>query len=339
MMTFLTRQRRGEWRVGAAVLLFATGFGLSGAIASSDKVVGPNECAECHKKETSAWQKTHHFTTFKGLPTSKDAKEIASKMGTKRLKAESLCTSCHFTMQGPEDGAKAIAGISCESCHSPGKDWFKVHSEFSGKKEGQESEAEIAARWAKADAGGMIRPKSIYTLAKNCFSCHLVPQEKLVNVGGHKAGSDFELVAWSQGEIRHNSWYNKGKANPEAGIERKRMMFVVGRIVELETALIGVSRATVKKDYALSMAKRASNARKVVEALAAKLPEAPELAEIAAAAKSAQLKLNNEAELLEAAGKVSVLGLKFASAYDGKAFGAIDKFLPGPDKFKGTVSN
>jgi len=329
----------GQRVAGLAALLVAAALGTSAASASPDKIVGANECAECHKKETAAWQKTHHFNTFKGLPKSKDAKEIASKMGVKRLKAESLCTSCHFTVQEVKGKPKSIAGISCESCHAPGKDWFKVHSKFSGKKEGQETEAEIAARWQKAEAAGMIRPKAIYTLAKNCFSCHLVPEEKLVNVGGHAAGSSFELVAWSQGEVRHNSWYNKGKANPPASKERQRLMFVVGRIVELESALIGVSKATVKKDYALKMAKRASNAKKVIKALAGKLPEAPELAEILAAANTAKLKLNNEAKLVEAAGKVSVLGLKFASTYDGSTFGAIDKFIPGPKKYKGSVSN
>lgn len=330
---------RGQWGAGLAVLLFATAFGMNAASASPDKIVGANECAECHKKETAAWQNTHHFRTFKELPKSKDAKEIASKMGVKRLKAESLCTGCHFTVQEVKGKPKSIAGISCESCHAPGKDYFKVHSKFSGKKEGQETKAEIAARWKKAEAGGMIRPQAIYTLAKNCFSCHVVPEEKLVNVGGHAAGSKFELVAWSQGEVRHNSWYNKGKSNPAASKERQRLMFVVGRIVELETALIGVSKATVKKDYALKMAKRASNAKKVIKALAGKLPEAPELVEILAAANTAKLKLNNEAQLVEAAGKVSVLGLKFASTYDGSTFGAIDKFIPGADKYKGSVSN
>jgi hypothetical protein len=259
-------------------------------------------------------------------------------MGVKRLKAESLCTNCHFTMQADGGKEKAIAGNSCESCHGPAKEWYKVHSGFSGKKEGQETEAEIAARWEKAEAAGMIRPKMTYTLAKNCFSCHLVPNEELVNVGGHTPGSAFELVSWSQGEVRHNTWYNKGKANPEASIERKRMLFLVGRIVELETALIGVSKATEKKDYALKMAKRANNAGKVIASLAKLLPEAPELLEIQEIAGGAKLKLNNEAQLVEAAGKISVLGLQFADKYDGTQFGAVDKYIPKSDKFKGAVT-
>lgn len=330
---------RGQLLTGAMAVLFMVGLGLTGAQANPDNIVGPNECAECHKTETRTWQKTHHFTTFREMQKSKEAKAIASKLGVKRVKADSLCLGCHFTNKTVKGKPKAIAGISCESCHSEGKDYYKVHSGFSAKKEGQESPAEIAARWAKSEAGGMIRPKALYKLAKNCFSCHLVPNEKLVNVGGHAAGSNFELVAWSQGEVRHNTWYNKGKGNPGASTERKRMMFVVGRIVELETAFIGVSKATEKKDYALKMAKRADRARKVIASLAKKLPEAPELGKIAEVAKSAKLKLNNEAELVDVAGKISMLGLEFATTHDGSKFGAIDKFLPGADKYKGKASN
>ncbi len=185
-----------QWLAGAAIALFTTGLGLSDAQANPDKIVGPNECAECHKKESTTWQKTTHFATFRGMPRSKESKEIASLMGIKRIKKGSLCLGCHFTVQTVNGISKAIAGISCESCHSPAKEWYKVHSEFSGKKEGQESAAEIAARWEKSEAGGMIRPNALYRLAQNCFSCHLVPQEDLVNIGGHTAGSKFELVSW-----------------------------------------------------------------------------------------------------------------------------------------------
>lgn len=334
-----TNQSRGRWQILVLAIVFLTGLGLTGASASPDKIVGPNECAECHKKETATWQNTNHFTTFRELPNSDDAKKIADKMGIRRLKADSACLGCHFTEQEVQGNTKVIAGITCESCHAPGKDWYKLHSGFSGKKEGQETPAEVAARWEKSEAAGMIRPKAIYTLAKNCFSCHLVPHEKLVNVGGHTAGSKFELVSWSQGEVRHNLWYNKGKSNAEADAKRKRMLFVVGRVVELETALIGVSKATEKKDYAVSMAKRADRARKVIKSLAEKLPEAPELAEIYDVATTAKLKLNNEEALVDVAGKIAVLGLKFTNNHDGSAFAAIDKFIPGPDKYKGKVSN
>ena len=340
MLVSVTRLIFARWQWGVVALLLLMGLGTSVADSNDPTlVVGPNECAECHKKETMIWQHTHHFSTFRDLPNNPDAEKIASKMGVKRLKADSLCLNCHFTVQDTDGEAKAIAGISCESCHGAGKNWYKVHSGFSGKKEGQETDAEIAKRWADSEAAGMIRPKNTYRLAENCFSCHLVPNEKLVNVGGHTAGSDFELVAWSQGEVRHNTWYNKGASNPEASPERKRMLFLVGRIAELETSLTGVSKATEKADYAIKMAKRADNARKVMAQLATLLPEAPELGDIAKVGAGAELKLNNEAALVEAAGKVAELGLKFASTYDGSQFAAIDKYIPDASKFKGAVSN
>ena len=325
-----------RWQGALAVALFMV---AAPAAAANDPnlVTGPTKCAECHKKEAAVWKQTHHFLTFETLPHSKDARKIAEKMGVRRLKADSLCLGCHFTVQTVDGSPKAIAGISCESCHFAGKNWIKVHSGFSGKKEGQETKAEIAERWKKSEEAGMIRPKMTYRLAKNCFSCHLVPQEKLVNVGGHAAGSDFELVSWSQGEVRHNLWYNKGVTNRDDSIERKRMLFIVGRVVESEMTLRGVAKATQKANYAFKMAKRADNARKVMAILAKLLPDAPELKQIAEIGAAAQLKLNNEAELTAAADKISVLGLKFSDGYDGTKFGAIDKYIPGPDKYKGKV--
>ncbi|MEJ2374121.1 MAG: cytochrome c family protein [Pseudolabrys sp.] len=321
----------------AVFLLLAPGMGTAAAI-DAKLVIGPSKCAECHKKEAAIWQHTHHYTTFRNLPHDKDARPIAKKMGVRRMKSDSLCMNCHFTVQNQNGKLKAIAGISCESCHGAAKNWNKVHSNFSGKKEGQETKAEIAARWAKSEAAGMIRPKMIYRLAENCFNCHVVPNEKLVNIGGHKAGSDFELVSWSQGEVRHNVWYNKGKTNRKDKPARRRMMFVAGHIAELEASLIGVSKATVKADYAIKMAVRADRARKVMAVLAKLLPQVPELKEIAAVGQAAQLKLNNKAQLVAAADKVAQLGLKFSANYDGSKFGAIDKYIPGPDKYKGKVS-
>ena len=241
------------------------------------KIAGPDACGECHKNETLVWKGTHHFATFRNLPRNEKARTIADKMGVRRIKSESLCVNCHFTNQTKDNRTRAIAGISCESCHSAGADWIKVHSSYSGKKKGSESPAEARSRWAKVDAMGMIRPGNIYALAKNCLSCHVVPQEKLVNTGGHPAGSAFDLVAWSQGEVRHNLWYNDGKVNRPASANRKRIMHVVGVAVELETALRAVGKATERKAYAVTMARRALAVRAKATALAKALGNVPEV--------------------------------------------------------------
>jgi hypothetical protein len=254
----------------------------------------------------------------------------------RRIKSESLCLNCHFTVQEKENRVQPVAGISCESCHSSGAEWIKVHSEFSGKTEKTETKDEQVARWKLADSKGMIRPRYLYKLATNCYSCHVVPQEKLVNVGGHAAGSKFELVSWSQGEVRHNTWRSKGKENVPASAARMRMLYLVGLGVELETALRAVGKATVRRTYAFEMAKRADRARKQLAAAAKAAANVPELKTIVELGYSAGLKLKNDRALTAAADGISKQVASLTEKYDGSTLAAIDNLIPGPDKFKGT---
>ena len=326
----------------AVILAAAMSFGFAASAQESDrdpaKITGPDECAECHKHENTVWKASTHFKTFRVMPRSKESKKITKKMKIKRVKSDSLCLTCHFTNQKKKNKKrpKAISGISCESCHSAGEDYLKLHSEFSGnKKKEQESKAQAKSRWKKSEAVGMIRPRQLYKLAKNCYSCHVVPQEKLVNVGGHPAGSKFELVSWSQGEVRHNLWYTDGKKNSKASASRKRMMYIVGVAVELETALRAVGKATKKKSYAVKMAKRAAKARKRMARVAKALPKVKQLKNIAIIGKKAKLKLNNDKALSKAADKIAKQILSLMTKYNGKKFAAIDKMIPGQDKYKG----
>ena len=317
-------------------LLVILGLAADRTVASDPaKVVGPNACAECHKQEAEAWKGTHHFKTFRDMPRRKEANEIAERMGVQRIRSEGLCLTCHYTVQEKEGRKQSIAGISCESCHSAGEDWIKVHSQFSGKTEKTESKAEAAARWKLADSKGMIRPSSLYRLAKNCYGCHVVPQEDLVNKGGHPAGSAFELVSWSQGEVRHNTWHSKGKENVTAGAPRRRMLYLVGLGVELETGIRAVGRATVRKRYAFEMARRVDRARRQLAAAAKAAPNVPELAKMVEHAYSAGLKLNNERFLSAAADGVAKLLASITEKYDGSTMAGLDSLIPGPDRFKG----
>jgi hypothetical protein len=309
------------------------------AVGASDpvKTLGPNACAECHKQEAEAWKGTHHFKTFREMPRNTAADKIAEKMGVRRIKSESLCANCHFTVQQKASREEPVAGISCESCHGAAKDWIKVHSGFSGKKEHTETKAEEQARWQLAESRGMIRTRSIYQLAKNCYGCHVVPEEELVNKGGHRAGSAFEMVSWSQGEVLHNTWYSKGKENVPASTARKRMLYLIGLGVELETALRGVGKATVRESYAFEMAKRADRARQQITAAARVVTDAPEIAKIAEYGYSAGLKLNNERSLTVAADGVSQLLISITEKYDGSTMAGLDSMIPRPNTFQGTV--
>ncbi len=91
-------------------IIYVVGIAMFSGVAASGagpsdvtRVVGPNACAECHKQEAEAWKATHHFKTFRDMPRNEEAKRIADRMGVKRIKSESLCLNCHFTLQVKED--------------------------------------------------------------------------------------------------------------------------------------------------------------------------------------------------------------------------------------------
>lgn len=320
------------------VLLMIFGLAAGGAVASDPtKIVGPNACAECHKREAAAWKGTHHFKTFREMPRKAEASTIGRKVGVRRIKTGALCLNCHFTVQEKDGREKIIAGVSCESCHGAGQDWIKVHSGFSGKTALFESKAEAKARWQLSESKGMIRRNAYYQLAKNCYGCHVVPQEELVNKGGHNAGSAFDLVAWSQGEVRHNTWYSMGRENVVASAARKRMLYLMGLGVELETALRAIAKATARKSFAFAMAKRADAARKQLAAAAKAAPGVPEIAEIVKLSHSAGLRLNNESRLTAAANGISKQLTLISERYDGSTMADLDSMIPPPDKYKGAA--
>jgi hypothetical protein len=162
-----------------------------------------------------------------------------------------------------------------------------------------------------------------------------VPQEDLVNKGGHRAGSDFELVSWSQGEVLHNTWYSKGKDNVPADAARKRMLYLIGLGVELETSLRAVGKAKVRNVYAFEMAKRADRARAQLAAAAKAAPGVPEIAKMVEWGNSAGLKLNNEQPLNAAADGIAKLLAEISENYDGSTMAGLDSLIPAPDTFKG----
>ena len=323
-------------RSAVALIVFAAWGKVSGQSPAFHldpaKVMGPNACAQCHTDETAAWQLTHHSTEFSNIYRLPQAQEISKKMDVKLMNREGICLKCHFTVQSDPTAAgapKAIAGISCESCHGAARDWINIHNNL-----------KLPNNIAQATAAGMIPPTDYYALAANCFSCHTVPEQKLVNVGGHVAGSDFELVSWSQGEVRHNFLQDdgkEGKTNKPASQNRLRMLYVVGRCVDLEYGLRGTAKATEAANYGKALAWRAFNARKNVQAIfdATKLPEIKAILD--ASGTDADLKINNAAVLNAAADKVSPLIKQFSSANDGSKLAAVDALIPPASKYVGTV--
>ena len=304
------------------------------------KVIGSESCGECHSTAVDSWKQTHHYKTFEQLHRRPEAREIAEKLGIRRIKSEGLCVQCHYTAKQEEPDLKPaiVAGVSCESCHGPAKDWLDIHNDYGeGVTEASaESPAHKAMRLQKSVEAGMILPSNIYDVASNCFSCHLVPEEQLVNVGGHTAGSSgFELVSWMHGEVRHNFFRTEGESNADNPIERKRLLFVVGIILDLENSLRGTAIAKEKATYGITMAQRANKMRKKLSQVN-QIASTEEVTAILEIANGVQLKLNNKAELSAAAEKIAALGRKFAENCDPSALAALDPYVPKPEKYKGT---
>ena len=308
----------------------------AGAAPLAAKVGGPETCAECHIQEIEAWKLTVHFKTLNTMHRRPETAAILGRLGLGPIKTEPQCLSCHYLGREVDNEYQVATGISCESCHGAGKDWVQSHGDYGkGVTKATESAEHRTRRRAQAIVAGLIRPDNLYALGANCYGCHIVTDEKLTNLGGHSpASANFNLLTWSQGEVRHTILHTDNKANPEATAEHKRRLFVLGVILETEFCFRAVAHATEKANFGLTLARRADGARQLLGKIQALAPT-PELAAIVAVAQAAGLRLNNAAELNQAAEKISGLGREFAANVTGEQLAGIDGLLPGPERYQG----
>ena len=343
-------------------ILLTTAGGVSAATSAQDAaphaaappephlVLGNDACVKCHADEVKVWQKTPHARTFDELHRRPEAKKIAAKLGIRSIKHEGRCVACHYTQQQTPDApadlrgrdalaqetVHAIAGVSCESCHGAAKNWLEVHHDYGGEgvTRRTESPEHREKRIARSVAAGMRNPRNVYAIAQACYRCHTTADEELVNVGGHTPGSlDFEFVSWSQGSIRHNFVRTDGESNEQSSPERRRVMFVAGMIADLEASLRATASATTKATYGVTSAKRAARAAARLQSVSKKV-DVPRVAEILAVFDSVSLKLNNAAELTDAADRIAKLGYQFAERRDGTSLAALDPFIPARNRWK-----
>ncbi len=300
------------------------------------KVLGSESCAKCHDAEIAVWKKTPHYGTFKQLHRKPEAKEIAKRMGIRSIKRGETCIKCHYTEQAHGGKTKAISGISCESCHGASKDWIKLHNDYGGPNVSklQESADHKIARREKSIAHGMRNPVNLYLVARSCLNCHTTPNEKLVNVGQHPAGStNFELISWSQGMVRHNFMASDGKHNTPSSPERLRVMFVSGVMADLEFSLRATAKASVKAKFGVTNALRANTMRKQLNLIQSRINH-PAIQQAVAAANAVELKLGNKVALEQAADAIADAGFEFAKNASGAELAALDSLLPAKSKYK-----
>jgi hypothetical protein len=300
------------------------------------KIIGSDQCAKCHQAELQQWMHTPHYTTYETLHRLPRAKEIADKLGLQSIKRNDVCTQCHYTKQIEDGRERVTAGVSCESCHGGARDWVALHNDYGGPgvTKASESAEHRAKRVADSVAKGMNNPHNIYLIARQCYDCHTVPNEKLVNVGGHLAGSqDFELVAWSQGMVRHNFLRGGGTTNTTLSQDELRVMYVVGVLTDLEYSLRATAAATGKSTFGVASAKRAARMKKRLLEIQ-KLVNNPLLSPAIDAVETVELRLGNSAAIVAAADAVGKAAYEFAEKADGKQLAAIDSLLPKPEQYK-----
>lgn len=300
-----------------------------------EKVRGAEACGECHASAFEVWKRTPHATGFKTLHRLESAEGIAERMGLRLIKRDSLCLDCHYTAEEDDAQLRAISGVSCESCHGAGRDWIEVHNDYGGRgvDHGSETPEHRVQRLAASKAAGMRRGSDLYAVASSCFGCHTVPREELVNVGRHSLGSaDFELTAWTAGEIRHNFLVSfldgDGTDNAVRPPEHRRRVYVLGRALALEHSLRGVAAAGEQGVYLKAMQGRLRRALSDLKLLG-RLSEIPEITTMLGAARSVRASLGNRQALLSAAERVGEATRAFLDRHDGTRLAALDPLLEG----------
>lgn len=302
----------------------------------STKVVTPQACAKCHVQEAKVWERTPHFRTFEQLQRNPRAREIADRMGIRSIKRNDVCANCHYTRVETNGRERAVAGVSCESCHGAGRDWVTVHNDFGGpaaSREGESAQHRNARRRRSVELG-MRNPSNIYRVARSCLACHTVPHESLVNQGGHVAGSaDFELVAWSQGSVRHRFRSTNGSYNAPNDLERLRLMFIAGLIADLEFSTRATAIATTSGRYGTESATRAANAAVQLRSIYEQVSDT-RLRQVLIAFAKAELRTNNSLQLREIADEIQQAGIEFADSADGSEFACVDSLLPSDSEYR-----
>jgi len=300
-----------------------------------EKIVKATACGECHLSEMEVWKRTPHAQGFRSLHRKDSAEAIADKMGFRLIKRQSLCLRCHYTptLEGGQE--RATSGVSCESCHGAAAEWIEVHNNYGpGNDKGTEPEAHRLARIEQSRSLGMRRPSDILPLVASCYGCHTVPEEKLVNVGGHSTGSGtFELVSWHE-KIRHNFLQSflagDGTENAAPTAEHLRVLYVAGRALALEFGVRGMAAATAPGIYSQAMSRRVRIALSEVRAVTSRHPLA-EMDAVVKAVRGVRMVPGNGAELEKVADEIRKATEGFLEGHDGTQLASLDGLVRGEE--------
>lgn len=138
-------------------------LGARGAMAAepAHAFVGAEKCKMCHNApakgaQFTKWSQSAHAKAFATLATE-ESKKIAAAKGIADPQKADECLRCHVAGHGAPaakltDKYKKEEGVSCEACHGPGGDYWKM---------------DVMKDRAKSVAAGMVMPTE-----ETCKGCH-----------------------------------------------------------------------------------------------------------------------------------------------------------------------
>ncbi len=297
------------------------------------KIMTAEACGECHVTSVEAWRETKHATGFDTMHRETAAEEIIGRLGLSSVKRNSPCQGCHYTLQQQGERLKSVDGVSCEMCHGAARDWIEVHNDYGGEDidHASESPEHRIERRSKAREAGMVPPEALYQLAAGCFRCHIVSNEELVNTGRHGTGNtDFDLASRLSGEIRHNfldSYLNgDGTENVLRPVEHQRLLFVLGRVVDVEYTLRILAIATADGVFFKAAKRRLRGAESILTDIVAEA-EIPQIEEVLTVVEGLDPAPGQGAALLAAADRVGEVARAFLTAHDGSRLQLLDELM------------
>jgi hypothetical protein len=307
----------------------------SGAAIDASRVEGHALCMDCHRSEVAAWQASKHAGSVFDLLRGKGAEEYAEKMGIRPtdIASSSMCVNCHATPRIDVAGRhRTIAGVSCESCHNPAggeHGWLNAHAVYGpkGTLRGQETDEHFKNRTERCQKAGQIRSIDIYAMAKRCYECHLIGDEKLVNDAKHRLSDQgFDVLKDMLGDVRHNFhldqkqnalvatlWTNQRGAKDRTDKGRQRSAYVVGQLVAAETILRNAAKAKDPEgDYAIELGELLLTASDNVADWEFAEDATEALEDLGGQLADGELDPDDTSELIEAADKLAAAAKKIA---------------------------
>ncbi|BBM81873.1 multiheme c-type cytochrome [Candidatus Uabimicrobium amorphum] len=298
-----------------AYLLFAVCF----AQAHMEKIIGQEECKICHKKEYGVWAGTLHNQTYDSLHVSSTTAKIMKRLKLSGSpKKQESCRRCHYTAKPRGSFIRTIGAIACERCHGAAKDWVMIHNI---------ADIDKTERRKKAGEAGMFHPGDVYGIANNCYSCHIIDDEKLVDRGRHPIGKeDFKFVVETQGKMRHNFTSGKG-INIPASPQRKRLFYIVGQSLELQHYLRALGNSKKQRNFfLLTRARLKKCADEMVNIHKATNKKETEF--ILKVLSEVKVTPNNKAQLYKAADYIHNATRKLIDNYEIESISSLDALLP-----------